>query len=124
MKTLPVILAVLLCSCQTTLYDRQTGKPIARFTENAQETLYQDGSTYFHELGMDHSTPTTVATNGADKIVGTVAGAVVSSLALHGAVPAAARYLAPAAPIGQSAVHHRAATPTPTPAQLHMLLHR
>lgn len=121
-----VLLALACCSCQTNLYDRTTGKKIASFTEDAQETLYQDGNTLFHEIGMNHSMPTTAALSGTNQIISTVTTAAVSAYALHGLGPGttAPRYIAPAAPVATSAVHHKyGATPTPTP-KTQALLHK
>lgn len=57
MKTLPLlILCVLFTSCTTTtLFDRKTGKPIARFSGDMVNSRYRDGSTSWDVDQVSHS---------------------------------------------------------------------
>lgn len=83
MRILPALLCLALCSC-TTLYDRKTGNPIARFMGDMTGSHYKDEGTSWDVDSVSHS----AATNA---IAGGVNGGIMSAGAafMMGKAPAA-----------------------------------
>lgn len=63
MRILPALLCLALCSC-TTLYDRKTGKPIARFMGDMTGSVYKDGDTSWTVASVSHSAATNAIAGG------------------------------------------------------------
>jgi hypothetical protein len=114
-----VILALLplllLSGCaQTVLYDRATGKAIARFQGDMSGSHYADGGTVWNVDAVNHSTPALAQGKAAAHVihaVGTAGSGLLLSAGSSGLFPAAAAVAVPAA---GEVIGNSAALPSPT----------
>jgi hypothetical protein len=118
MKTLCLLtLAVILTGCaQTVLYDRATGKAIARFQGDMTGSHYADGGTVWDVQQVSHSAATLAQGRAAGHVVtsiGTAGAGLLISAGSSGLFPAVAGVAAPAL---STALSGAAATPAPLPA--------
>lgn len=74
MKLSILTLAYLLCAgcAQTVLYDRQTGKPIARFMGDMTGSEYRDWQTSWKVATVNHSSATTAQGQAAAGVLGSI----------------------------------------------------
>jgi len=80
MRAIALAALVLLTSCSTRFYDRQSGRMIASFQSDITDGAYSDGSTSFRFAKLSNSAPTRAALLGANKITSTVASAAVAAM--------------------------------------------
>lgn len=100
MKRFLLTMPLLLCSCaQTTLFDRKTGKPIARFQGDMLNSHYVDGQTTWDVQQVSHSAATLAQGAAAANVitsVGTAAAGVALAAGNSGLFTRAAGVAIPA----------------------------